>query len=87
MPGSRARTPASPIQLEQRSRSLAQLRTAARVRVNRTDEKADAGLKAAGGLIGRGWVRTSDLSRVKGDEGPDKSQETPGKRQDPGDGG
>jgi hypothetical protein len=38
--------------------------------VNRTDEKADAGLKAAGGLIGhgRGWVRTSDLSRVKGDE-------------------
>jgi hypothetical protein len=36
---------------------------------------------------GRGWVRTSDLSRVKGDKEADKSQETPGKKEDPGEGG
>jgi hypothetical protein len=34
---------------------------------------------------GRGGVRTSDLSRVKSDKEVDKPQETPGKKQDPGD--
>jgi hypothetical protein len=34
---------------------------------------------------GRGWVRTSDLSRVKGDEEVDNLPQKPRKKQDPGD--
>jgi hypothetical protein len=38
-------------------------------------------------IDGRGWVRTSDLSRVKSDKKVDNSQEMPGKPEDPGGGG